>query len=116
MLFGVKYINNDFVCTKLKGTVVTPVPIQYMTAKYRNWVELILIFIHFDTHATMLAESGANWKDIQKLLGHSRLSIIMDTYAHVSMEKQVTVANKLEEYLNNAGETSTFFRHWENTF
>lgn len=40
----------------------------------------------------------------------------MDTYTHVSMEKQVTVANKLEEYLNNAGETSTFFRHWENTF
>lgn len=36
MLFGVKYINNDFVYTKLKGTVVTPVPIQYMTAKYRN--------------------------------------------------------------------------------
>lgn len=117
MLFGAKYIDNDFVCTKLKGAVVTPVSIQYMTAKYRKLSGIDFNFHSLrHTHATMLVESGANWKDIQKRLGHSRLSIIMDTYAHVSMEKQVAVANKLEEYLNNAGEISTFFRHWENTF
>ncbi|AVL01465.1 site-specific integrase [Pediococcus pentosaceus] len=104
MLFGAKYIDNDFVCTKLKGAFVTPVSIQYMTAKYRKLSGIDFNFHSFrHTHATMLVESGANWKDIQKRLGHSRLSTTMDTYAHVSMEKQVTVANKLEEYLNNAG-------------
>lgn len=104
MLFGAKYIDNDFVCTKLKGAVVTPVSIQYMTAKYRKLSGINFNFHSFrHTHATMLVESGANWKDIQKRLGHSRLSTTMDTYAHVSMEKQVTVANQLEEYLKNAG-------------
>ena len=36
------------------------------------------------THATLLLEKGANIKDIQRRLGHSKLSTTMDTYSHVT--------------------------------
>ena len=36
------------------------------------------------THTTLLLEKGANIKDIQKRLGHSKLSTTMDTYSHVT--------------------------------
>ncbi len=36
------------------------------------------------THATLLLEQGANIKDIQRRLGHSKLSTTMDTYSHVT--------------------------------
>ena len=36
------------------------------------------------THATLLIENGANMKDVQERLGHSRLATTMDTYTHVT--------------------------------
>lgn len=36
------------------------------------------------THATILLEAGANIKDIQKRLGHSKSATTMDTYSHVT--------------------------------
>ena len=36
------------------------------------------------THATMLFENGANIKDIQERLGHSRIDVTMNTYSHVT--------------------------------
>lgn len=32
----------------------------------------------------MLLENGANMKDVQLRLGHSKLATTMDTYAHVT--------------------------------
>lgn len=32
----------------------------------------------------MLLEAGANIKDIQRRLGHSKLATTMDTYSHVT--------------------------------
>lgn len=40
----------------------------------------------------MLLENGANIKEIQARLGHSRISTTMDTYSHVTRKmKQETV-------------------------
>ena len=36
------------------------------------------------THATLLMEAGANIKDIQKRLGHSKIATTIDTYSHVT--------------------------------
>ncbi|MCX0351719.1 tyrosine-type recombinase/integrase [Clostridium perfringens] len=48
------------------------------------------------THATMLLEGGENIKDIQKRLGHSRLSTTMYTYLHVTKKIQSETINILE--------------------
>lgn len=51
------------------------------------------------THATMLLEGGANIKDIQKRLGHSRLSTTMDTYSHVTEKIQSETVDILEKII-----------------
>ncbi|WP_423753503.1 tyrosine-type recombinase/integrase [Clostridium perfringens] len=48
------------------------------------------------THATMLLEGVANIKDIQKRLGHSRLSTTMDTYLHFTEKIQSETVDILE--------------------
>ncbi len=52
------------------------------------------------THATMLLESGANLKDIQKRLGHSKLSTTLDTYSHVTNKMKNDTVNILEKAIN----------------
>ena len=47
----------------------------------------------------MLLEGGANIKDIQKRLGHSRLSTTMDTYSHVTEKIQSETVDILEKII-----------------
>lgn len=85
--YGEYYKNSNFICTKENGENITTDSLKYLSriVKY----ELNINF-HFHslrhTHATMLLEAGANFKDIQKRLGHSKLSTTMDTYSHVTQK------------------------------
>ncbi|MCW2281485.1 tyrosine-type recombinase/integrase [Lactococcus lactis] len=45
------------------------------------------------THATLLLNSGADYKEIQNRLGHASISTTMDTYSHLSNEKARETAN-----------------------
>lgn len=71
----------NFVCTKENGEFVSPDSTRYCS-KVINYELGIQFNFHSlrHTHATILIESGANMKDVQKRLGHSRLSTTMDTY------------------------------------
>lgn len=51
------------------------------------------------THATMLLENGANIKDIQERLGHSRLATTMDVYSHVTNNMKQDTVNIFETLL-----------------
>ena len=76
---------SDFVCTKENCENITTDSLKYLS-RVDNY-ELGIRF-HFytlrHTHATMLLESGAEPKDIQAHLGHSKLATTMDTYSHVT--------------------------------
>ena len=48
------------------------------------------------THATMLLENSANFKDIQKRLGHSKISTTMDTYSHVTEKMSINTVDIFE--------------------
>jgi integrase len=49
--------------------------------------------------ATMLLAAGENPKVVQELLGHSRISITLDTYSHVIPSLQRQVAEKMDNML-----------------
>ena len=49
----------------------------------------------------MLIENGANMKDVQNRLGHSKLSTTMDTYAHVTPNMQRQTVDIFENAINN---------------
>lgn len=52
------------------------------------------------THATMLMEAGANMKDIQERLGHSKISTTIDTYSHITDKIRNNTINIFESLLN----------------
>lgn len=104
LLYGKNYRESNFVCTQANGKPVTPNSIKYEVQKVRKKVDFDFNFHSFrHTHATMMVSAGANWKDIQKRLGHSRLSTTMNTYAHVTKKQQRKTVDQFEEYIKNQG-------------
>src|SRR5690625_1728159 len=87
--YGEFYTQTDYVCTKENGQVTTPASCKWST---RNISEKLDITFNFHslrhTHATLLLERGADLKDIQSKLGHSRSAITMDTYSHLTEKMQ----------------------------
>ncbi|WP_123053102.1 site-specific integrase [Clostridium sp. JN-1] len=95
--YGRYYANSNFVCTKENGEPITTGSLKYLS-RVVNY-ELGIKF-HFHslrhTHATMLLESGAQPKEIQKRLGHSKISTTMDTYSHVTKKMKNNTINILK--------------------
>ncbi|KLU76908.1 hypothetical protein ADU80_06495 [Clostridium botulinum] len=83
--YGEYYTNNNFVCTKENGKLVTTDSFKYLSRVINYELQINFCFHSLrHTHATMMLEAGANIKDIQHRLGHSKLSTTMDTYSHVT--------------------------------
>lgn len=53
------------------------------------------------THASLLFEAGANFKDVQERLGHSSINITMDIYTHVTQTSKRNATDKFIEYMND---------------
>lgn len=47
----------------------------------------------------MLLEAGANPKDIQKRLGHSKISTTLDTYSHVTKRMKNQTVDIMEKII-----------------
>jgi integrase len=75
----------NMVNTKENGDILTTETFKY-AARVIHYELGILFNFHSlrHTHATRLLENGANPKDVQRRLGHSRFGTTMDTYAHVT--------------------------------
>jgi len=54
------------------------------------------------TFATQFLEAGGNIKTLQQILGHSSISVTMDTYSHVNDEMLNLAAEKMEVMFNEA--------------
>lgn len=85
--YGEFYIKHDydFVCLKENGELLTTDSLKYLSrvVNYELGIDFKFHSLRH-THATMLLEAGANIKDIQRRLGHSKLATTMDTYSHVT--------------------------------
>lgn len=75
----------NMVCTKENGEMVTPDSFKY-ASRVINYSLGIMFNFHSlrHTHATTLIENGANIKDVQERLGHSKIETTLDTYTHVT--------------------------------
>lgn len=101
------YIKSDFVCTRENGEHVTTDTLKYLSRVINYELCIDFNFHSFrHTHATMLIEAGANIKDVQQRLGHSKLSTTMDTYAHVTSKMKFDTVNIFEDSLKKQFATS----------
>lgn len=53
------------------------------------------------THATLLLNAGVQYKQLQLRLGHSKISMTMDIYAHLSNESLKETANLFAQAIGN---------------
>ena len=98
--YGKYYKNSNFVCTKENGEQITTDSIKYLSRVINYELGVNFNFHSLrHTHATMLLESGANIKDIQERLGHSKLATTMDTYSHVTKKMKNDTVNILENII-----------------
>lgn len=51
------------------------------------------------THASLLLNAGADYKEIQHRLGHAKIAMTMDTYSHLAPDKAKETASIYEEAL-----------------
>lgn len=52
------------------------------------------------THASILLNAGVGYKEIQTRLGHSKISMTMDTYSHLSKDSQKRTVSIFEKVHN----------------
>lgn len=98
--YGEYYINSNFVCTKENGELITTDSLKYLSRVINYELGITFNFQSLrHTHATMLLEAGADIKDIQERLGHSKLATTMDTYSHVTNKMKNDTVNILENII-----------------
>ncbi len=97
-LFGNKYIDNDFVCKRMDGSLFRPDYIPKAFKKLLREAGLPEISFHDlrHTHASMLLLAGENPKVVQERLGHSSIQVTLDTYSHLMPSMQKSAAEKAE--------------------
>lgn len=100
--YGKFYHDSNFVCTKENGDPMTPNSIKYHADKIQRDLGFPFDFHSLrHTHATMLLENGANIKEIQARLGHSRISTTLDTYSHVTKKMSTETVDIFEKMMHH---------------
>lgn len=99
--YGRYYTDSNFVCTKENGELVTTDALKYLSRVVNYELGINFNFHSLrHTHATMLLEAGANIKDVQERLGHSKISTTMDTYSHVTEKLKQDSVDKFENIIS----------------
>lgn len=94
------YYSKDLVSTKENGELISTESLKYLSRVVNYDLGISFNFHSLrHTHATMLLEAGANIKDIQRRLGHSKLSTTMDTYSHVTQKMKENSVSIFESIL-----------------
>lgn len=98
--YGEYYTENAFICTFENGEIVTTKTISRMSKIIKRDLKIDFNFHMLrHTHATMLLEAGISPKVVQERLGHSTVSITLDTYSHITIDFQKTAVSEYEKYL-----------------
>lgn len=100
---GEDYKDNDLVICTSKGTPVSPRNALRSFKRLTKNAGLPEIRFHDirHTHATLLLLAEVNPKIVAERLGHSKVSITLDTYSHVLPNMQKGVADKLSNIIYN---------------
>lgn len=99
LMMGPAYHDQGFVCAWDDGRPYDPHYVGEKFTELINKLDYPKIRFHDlrHTHATMLLQQGVNPKIVSERLGHSQVSITLDTYSHVLPNMQREAITKLDE-------------------
>ena len=91
----------EFVCRKADGEMVTIQTLKNCNKLVQDNLKTIPFHMHGlrHTYGSNMVASGANFKDLQMLMGHSDIGITLNTYAHVTETSRKTAVDLLERSL-----------------
>lgn len=94
---GAKWTENDLVFCNIYGNFLHPARLYIMFHKVLEEAGMPFIRFHDLRHsaATILLSIGINVKVVQEMLGHSRISMTLDTYSHVLPGMQEEAVEKI---------------------
>ncbi|MZP28655.1 tyrosine-type recombinase/integrase [Heliobacterium undosum] len=97
LTYGHEYINSGYVVTHRNGTMMDQSNLTRAFHVLLNKASLPKTNIHAlrHTYATQLLEKNVHPKVAQELLGHSSITVIMNTYSHVLPEIKKLSVKKL---------------------
>lgn len=101
IMYGAGFQDLNFIVRKKDGSPMSP---DAMTRKWRRFItshDLPDIRLHDLRHsnATALIQAGVNPRVVQQRLGHSDVSITLNTYTHVLPDMDKEAAEKLDDIL-----------------
>jgi len=98
-LAGDSWKENGLVFTSTIGTLLDYANVRKEFLKVCELTKVSGLTLHGLRHtcATLLLVQGAHPKLVQATLGHSQISLTMDTYSHVSTTMQAEAASLMDE-------------------
>jgi site-specific recombinase XerD len=104
LLIGQAYDDHDLIFCNPDGTPANPRRLLRQFQRRLQHAGLPQVRLHDLRYsfATMLLELGKSPKTVQTLLGHSRISITLDIYSHVSLETETKAVTMLSTALQVA--------------
>jgi integrase len=96
-LYAEKYIDNDLVFPSQLGTAMDPSNFskRFYALVKKSGIEMANVHATRHSYATRLLEANVHPKIVQDLLGHSSISITLNTYSHVMPELKQEASEKL---------------------
>jgi integrase len=106
LAFGDNYNYNNLVSCNRLGEVLNP---DHVFTEFKELIKeagVPDIRLHDLRHtfATLFLEAGGSIKVLQQILGHSSISVTMDTYSHVTDEMLNIAAGKIDKMFKVVGE------------
>jgi integrase len=102
LALGSEYHDQDLVCCREDGKPIYPrtLAIHFDSVIKKASVPKIRFHDLRHTHATILLKLGENPKVVSERLGHSTVTMTLDTYSHVTPDMQKSTADKFGEALS----------------
>lgn len=106
LLVGESYIDSGYVCTNTLGNPINPHYISKRFAQVIKKYNFKKIRFHDlrHSHATLLLKENIHPKIVSERLGHSSISITLDTYTHVSTDIERNVLLSVNKKISNYAE------------
>ena len=102
-MLGVALAVSDLVFSKPDGSRSLPDTLSHAFTKIAARAGLrVRLYDLRHTHATLMLRQGVHPKVVQELLGHSTVSVSLDTYSHVTPGPQRAAAMKFDRELEGA--------------
>ena len=100
-LFGNCYVETEYICVKMDGSVFTPDEVSHKFKLFLKKSKLLHIRLHDLRHscASLLIAQGVDIKVIQEWLGHSSIATTGNIYGHLQFKQKVETGAILESLL-----------------